>query len=446
MEGKARQGGIGLNRRWAVLLLAGALACSVPASHAEGMSAEEARAALLRGGPDSAVRNELLIEDVRALAETLPKKHINPFTRITREAFVRETEAICQAVPNCENIEIFTRMGRLIASIGDAHTNMSYWDGYSYPFGVEWMDGQLLVVNADKAYEAMLHGRITAVQGVPVETVVEQLKTLIPAENESWKHAMLPQYLRAPVYLYGLGLIPDETATEITYAPKDPALPEQTVTVRVLPYGQEPDWCLPFETDPMLGWYAECYAYRWMEAERALVFSYNACAEDPEKPFAAFSADLFAQLAEGGAERLIIDLRSNSGGNSEVLNPFTQALSSYCKAHPDLKVFVLVGKRTFSSGMFAIERIQKAAPNACYIGEGTGGALESFGEVRSFTLPNSQIPVQYSAKRFAHTASLRDVNIGEACFLPDVFVVQTVEAYRKDKDLAMEAALSHLGR
>jgi hypothetical protein len=148
------------------------------------------------------------------------------------------------------------------------------------------------------------------------------------------------------------------------------------------------------------------------------------------------------RIEEEEVDKIIIDLRSNSGGNSEILNPFTKRLKNYIKENPDVKIYTLVGRNTFSSGMFAIYRIKEAAPEAISVGEPTGGALDCYGEVKSMELPNSQLPISYSTKFFEFSKSFSYKNDGVGTFLPDIAIQPTIEDYVNDTDAVLSYVLA----
>ncbi len=110
-------------------------------------------------------------------------------------------------------------------------------------------------------------------------------------------------------------------------------------------------------------------------------------------------------------ERFVIDLRNNSGGNSSILAPVIEEMLN------------------------AIEL--ESRTKALLFGEPTGGKPNCYGEVRSLTLPNSQLKVSYSVKYFSlwpeDTPSL----------MPDVAVEVTAADYFAGRDPVMEAVLAY---
>ena len=73
--------------------------------------------------------------------------------------------------------------------------------------------------------------------------------------------------------------------------------------------------------------------------------------------------------------------------------------------------------------------------NAIAIGEQPGEKINSYGEVRPFTLPHSQLLVQYSTKYF------KLVSDGRVGFEPDIAVGATIAEWLAVRDSVLEAAI-----
>lgn len=61
--------------------------------------------------------------------------------------------------------------------------------------------------------------------------------------------------------------------------------------------------------------------------------------------------ELFALMDKNGAERLIIDLRQNSGGEPMIAEPLIQEHERRSELSDRGGLFVLVGRRTFSAAL-----------------------------------------------------------------------------------------------
>jgi len=397
------------------------------------------RGIILKNDNTNEKRNQLLTEDIKFFKEELPKHHKNLFANITKEEFDERTDQLIDRVDQLNNKQVFVELNKIIASARDAHTSISYWDGFSYPLQFWIFDGKVYIVNTGKKLEEMMYTQVRKIDGVAIEDIMTQLTTLISHENESWVFAMLPDYLGAPVFLYGLGIVKNETEAVFTVE-KDGK--EMDFTVTALEYGESTDYVNTKVKDVLLGKYDQNYNYEYLADQNALYFEYNACADMDSKSFADFNNEMMNMVEEKDVNKIVVDLRCNSGGNSEVLNPFTKRLKDYVKKKQGVKVYILVGRNTFSSGMFAIYRVKESDPEAISVGEPTGGALDCYGEVKSINLPNSQIPVSYSTKYFEFSKDFSYKNEGVGTFLPDIALQPTMEDYKNGKDVVLEYVLA----
>ena len=173
----------------------------------------------------------------------------------------------------------------------------------------------------------------------------------------------------------------------------------------------------------------------WLADEKTLYFKYNRCRD--ANGFNRLVRGTKGFLAQNKADRFVIDLRHNSGGNSAIFRP----LLSFVKNHPELnkkgRLFVIIGRQTFSSGLWnAIEMKQQT--NAVLIGEPTGGRPNHYGEVRSFELPNSKLKVHYSTR---HWKLMKDKD--PETLEPDVRVKLNAKDFFDGKDPYLEAALNY---
>ena len=156
----------------------------------------------------------------------------------------------------------------------------------------------------------------------------------------------------------------------------------------------------------------------------------------PDLPFATFSRELLNLLDTGNVDRLVIDLRDNTGGNAGILNPFIESIRSRSRLNQTGRLFVLINRGTASSGVDNAITLQSRT-RPVLVGEPTGGKPNSFGEVRSFTLPYSGLTVNYSTRFFRLVAG------DPPALAPNVFVEYPWSAYQAGRDPVLEAALSY---
>ena len=122
---------------------------------------------------------------------------------------------------------------------------------------------------------------------------------------------------------------------------------------------------------------------------------------------------------------LIIDLRNNRGGDSDVLNP----LLRYVKREQDnIRTFVLVGTDTYSSAIYNLIQLTRFK-NITTLGDIPHGNPTHYGQVRSFELPHSKIKVFTSTRTF----TFKEYRLGQV-FKPSYIVKQIPEELFAGKD------------
>jgi len=357
-------------------------------------------------------------EDLAFLAETLPRKHANAFHTLAREDWESRVRALGARLPELSPAGAAVALAQLVAAVGDAHTELAL---VGKPFDVflpvrfVWFADGVGKCSADDALRAVC--------------------TTFASENDSWPRAKAPSKLSQPVLLAALGVVPSSNSIPIVVA----GASGEDVAVTIDGSGSGKWLVAP---DPSLGepplWLRRTNEGYWFEAlgpERAVYVAYNRCAEDPARPMVGFVAEVLAALESSDAERLVIDLRHNSGGNSAVLARFVPDLAAHPRLAAPGSVRVLIGPQTFSSGMRNAQDLREGA-RARLIGEPTGGKPNAYGEVRVFALPRSGLSVYHSTKSF------HDLAADSSAVEPDALVPLSSADYFAGVDAALKRAIA----
>lgn len=375
-------------------------------------------------------------KDIRYLQAELPKKHPNLFFNISEEKFNAKIEEVIENSGEMNKEEQQIALEQILSLAGDAHTNSETTDGSMYPLDFTIIDEEIYIINANEKYQDMLFSKVLSIDGVDSDTILQRLETIIPHENQYWVAARVPRKLRFPSYLFGLSIVKEKASATFTVE-KDGIV--RSVVVKPTFY-----IAIKFvntqSSRNLLDQYDRNYVFDYYPEEKTLLFSYNSCMEMSE-PFEDFNKKMFQCMEENDVNRIILDVRNNVGGNSEVLNPFTEKLPTFIEQHPDTKVFILVGRRTFSGGMFAIFRTKDAVPDAIIVGENTGGALSIYAEIDYLDLPCSEVPVSCSTKYYRFSEIFAYQNKGVDTCEPDVQIGVTIEDFIEGKDPVLDYAL-----
>ena len=120
----------------------------------------------------------------------------------------------------------------------------------------------------------------------------------------------------------------------------------------------------------------------------------NSMEQKKEMDFKTFYEKVLFDIDSTKAEKVVIDLRQNSGGDHYEL-PILKGLISRPNLDKEDKLFILTGPATFSASQHFISEFDTYT-NATSVGENTGAGKNFHGAVRTFTLPESKIPIRTS--------------------------------------------------
>jgi uncharacterized protein (TIGR03437 family) len=378
-------------------------------------------------------------QDLDFIANQLPRLHANFFFQLDPAQFQQAVNALSAKLATATDAEFYVGLSQLVALAGDAHTALAFTGNAAtaigfrvLPLQFRWLDDGVFVTGAGSAYARALGAQLIAVGGSPIDQVVQQLATVIPHANDQWLHNEAAQFLTYQQILQGLHVVPVASASDFTFR----TLSGDSFVLSVAPA----DGALLTAPDPAAGLLPAYlqqatanYWYTYFPKNRLLYFKYNRCADDPANPFSTFSAGLLQTVDSNPVDTFVFDFRGNPGGDSSLINVLGNGLAQRYPtllANPRLRIYDVIDKGTFSSGMddaMAIKQplpseITAFFPNVDFtqlvraIGEPTGGKPAEYGEVKPFTLPGSGLPGQYSTTYFPNPPYIPDL----PSFMPDI--------------------------
>lgn len=366
------------------------------------------------------------MEDLEFLKKTLPTKHTNLFAKMDSSQFKNEVDQISMRSNGFDRNRFIVELFRLTRSIGDEHTFIEVDFTKVFPIQFELFREGLFIIGIDSANASLLNSKLESINGHPVNEIFARFKEIIQDENPRYFEDRLLQHLNNPVLLNGLALIDSDSIATFTLSNGQ----IQQITLKPVAGKDVTKMNLAWSGKNLLSHKKRSnYWFDYNVVNKILYFNYRECSAEYQYPFVKFNEELFAVIAERKPEKIILDLRYNSGGNSAVLDPFMEKIStSYLNTKQ--KFFVLIGKKTFSSAvMNAVELKRKS--NATFIGEATSGNINHYGEVRGFKLPKSKIVVAYSTRYWESWKGKKGP------LKPDISVKYSIKNYIKGKDEAL---------
>ncbi|MBU5483753.1 S41 family peptidase [Clostridium sp. MSJ-11] len=382
------------------------------------------------------------IEDIDLLALELPKKHKNLFFHKKEREFYEEIKGLKNNIDYYDSYEIAVNLGKIVASFRDAHTSLSLPVRLLYPIELYWFKDGIYVIHTLEEYKEILSCKITHINNIDIEEVINILSGIVSYENQWLLKAQLPKYLPAVEILYGLEIIDDFGSLEFTCEDQNGSKKTLEISPLAIKEAREK---LKLEAINKLNNSTLLYKkneekYYWFEYLQNLktvYFKYNACRNMNDINLNNFCEQLIKFIEENDVEKLIVDFRNNFGGDSRLLEPFIEYVKSSKTINNKSNLFVIVGRETFSSALLNVFML-KENTNAIFIGEGSGGKPNCYGEVERFNLKNSGLTVCYSTKYYKIIEDDRLLS-----FMPDINIELSIEDYIENIDPCLEFILDY---
>lgn len=367
------------------------------------------------------------MEDLDYAMKYLSKLHPALYNGITSE-IETQYEAVKKNLKESQQITVCT-LSREIESIfsllGDGHTHVSgYYENERY-------------LKYNQAHNEA-GDSLTMLDGASLDHLFEAKKQYYSYES---KDAAMNSFYYDISTLEGmtyLGFSPDK-GVSYTYETKDGR--KESFTYYTNDYLTYPEYV---EFNHLEDNSVEEYSFVSYEIDKEnnVAFLYlDSCDNNDE--YKAALKNMFSEIKENHIENVVVDLRYNGGGDSSVANEFLRYIDvdEYkewgdvwrfgmfefeTKAHvrenekiEDLlfggSVYLLTSVNTFSSAMDFAMYI-KDNKLGTIIGEASGNDPNSYGDIACFKLPNSEIYMQISTKKWYRI----DMETTERFIEPDI--------------------------
>lgn len=391
--------------------------------------------------------------DLDYLVREIKRLGYAPFRLVSEAEFDARAATLRAAIPRLGDAEIVAGFMRLLRLVDDGHTRLRDFSAQPHlcqtlPVQFSLFEEGLFIVAAAPQHEALLGAQVLAFDGRPTEAVCAALDPLISRDNAQWPKQMLPYHLREVALLHALAQLDAPTGATLTL--RDRAGQESTATIAA--DATQPDiW---FAIPSPVGWRflpetlpgplphylrnaGTFYWFDYLPEERAVYFQFNRVRDAEDEPLAAFTERLFRCIGERPVEKLVIDLRWNNGGNTFLELPLLHRLIACDKVNRWGKLFVIIGRRTFSAAQNGATLIERHT-QALFAGEPTGSCPNFVGESIPLVLPYSGIVGTISDLYWQSSWPMD----GRTWIAPHLYAPPTFAAYAANRDPALEAVLA----
>lgn len=270
-------------------------------------------------------------EDLSIAGQVLNESHVGLHWHLDRRAYARRFDALLrQTAAPVDRRNFRLRLSRFVAALRHGHTTVEptvAGSGYrlrrlapgsaAFPLGLRVLDGRLFVAHDLSASREVGEGaEILVVEGVSSRTLLADMEALISADGDGlsykrhqiglgWRFQDLQQLLHGQRDRYRIRYRQlDGREVQMTIPA---ATPEELIRRHAERRGRAFDSYGP----------AVAYERRGRTGILRLGSFYEGLLAPNSPGFAAEFAAAFSQIAEDRVERLVLDLRSNEGGNND---------------------------------------------------------------------------------------------------------------------------------
>ena len=298
-------------------------------------------------------------------------------------------------------------------------------------------DDGWFVVEAPDSLRPWVGRRALAMGGVPIDTLVRRVATLVSRDNPMGIEWIGPLYLQLGDVIAALGGTRDPRRIRLTLQDSAGRREEVTVVADRPLRPQAPKLGpAPSGTPPL--WLRDVQRPFWiapLPAPGALYVQFNQVADADSESLGEFGLRLRGVLKRDSIRDLVVDLRHNNGGDGYLLGELRRTLVWFAADDPRHRLFVLTGRGTFSAAQVFLNQIDHDTP-AIVAGEPSSSRPDFPGEDTSLRLPWSGVHGSISSRW--HMVDGADTRVWIA---PRIPVRLTARDYFANRDPVLDAVL-----
>jgi hypothetical protein len=367
-------------------------------------------------------------EDLDYLVGAIEQVHPNPFTKIGRAEFESKVDVLRNSISGMSDEEVSLEFMRLVALLEDGHSFVEPIAGNQFdrefPFRLyRFLDG-VFITAIGKEHSRYAGSQVLKIGGMDVEEVWRRSAALLGADNRLGALSNAPLLLSNATVLRLLGVTDQEDTLELVVRPKD-ASGNETLQFDAIesefdfsyrywgeiwgPAYEKANYVTAFDGRSSDDFYGDNSdlplhlrnrkAY-WAHFDAPGNFAdiqINNMTETNQdgQSFADFVSSVFEGIDQTAADKVIVDLRYNIGGDGSLVNTFVHELIRHDAVNQKGNLYVVAGRATFSAGVMLVHALQEHT-QATFVGEPPGAHFQQYGDATSFTLPSGRLKVHLS--------------------------------------------------
>lgn len=392
-------------------------------------------------------------EDLQYLAQQMPLKHKQLFHTMTQASFEAAVQRLNADIPELNDDQIFIRFAQIMAMVQDGHTGFDLLPlpppnlKDRIPVRFDRYDDGIYVRAAAPEYADAVGGKLVKVGHAGWQEAIQKVDSIVSHDpgNEGERLAWSAKTeLNCPWVLHGLGL--SDTADSANFTIEKDGKQRSFSMKASAPLGQ---WF--FNSVPS-GWIDARHTgapvplsrqhedkpfwFTTVPEQHAIYFQFNLVLELGGETLDDLTKRLALALAAPDVDRLIIDMRNNTGGDNMLERNLLVALIRSKENHRG-GIYVITGPTTFSAAQNFVNRLGNYA-DAVFVGAPTAENPNFYGDTVGIILPHSHLLAAVSALWWQD----EDPRDKRTATFPELAVTGSFSDYVAGRDPALDLALN----
>jgi tetratricopeptide (TPR) repeat protein len=351
--------------------------------------------------------------DLRYLQQTVHSKYSNLFYNISAPDWDKSVDEFYNQIPKLEKEQVLAGFVKLVALFHIGHTQMNTFGLHMgstalqlnrLPFQLYSFSDGIYILRADSKYEKTVGGKVTRIGKMKIEEAMEAIRSLVSYENEQGFISNSMFYLAIPEFLKTQGITDNTDETAITYLKNGKEettvfKPERNNNIFSMTGLETPaGWSVAKKSGDLPLWQKEPSSFRYMQylpETKTLYVRHSVNLNDGNKTMAVFFNNMVDFIDNNDVAKLILDVRTNGGGNNTLNKPAITGIVKSRKINQKGKFFCIIGRRTFSAAQNLVNELEKNT-EVIFVGEPTSENVNFYGDTKTETFPNSKLQVNLS--------------------------------------------------
>ncbi len=357
-------------------------------------------------------REEAWAKDLDYLEKRTLELHYNLHRTLAETDFTKSFLELKSSIDSLSDEQIIVELMRIFGGLGNGHnlilaTSPKVGALKKLPVQFYQFNDGVFIIEADENFEQWIGYKVESIENTPVEEALQKTNAVNARDNDMQTLWWGSYYMGLPDVLESLGII--KKASQVTITLSDKKGKSQKVTMNPISWNFDtlniPK--LKIEPQPLfLSKMDDPYWFKLLPEYSTIYIQFNVVTQKEEKSIEDFNMEIRTQIAQNKTGNLILDLRHNHGGDGSLLPPMLKTIMNFEFKNPNGKIFVIMGRGTFSAGQNLLTDITSFT-NAILVGEPSGSKPNHIGDAGWFQLPYSGLKGIVSTQ-FHQTSTAED--------------------------------------